>query len=114
MEQEVDVSRPLSVGPHKVPIIWWPLVLVVAGEHALQAHTYALHIVHWRPALLVQQIQTYYAVRVDVRVDWYWVFGIFHKDNLGSFDGVVIAEFELQAVRFVFIEGVVVKDADVH
>lgn len=95
MEKEVDISRSLRVPPHKLLIPRRSLVLVVPREHTLQAHTYALNIVYRAPALLIQKIQAYYAVRVDVRMDGDMMFGVFDEDDFGSFDGVGVAEFEL-------------------
>ena len=68
---EVDVPRSCAVHTHKLIIALGPFPLGVARQHALDAHAHALHILHRRPALCAQEIQTYIAVRVDVRVDGY-------------------------------------------
>jgi hypothetical protein len=73
MKDEVDITRPLGVVPHKVVITLWSLLLGVARKHALQAYAYALDVVDRRPALTVEQVETNDAVRVDVRVPRDWV-----------------------------------------
>jgi hypothetical protein len=47
MKNEVDVSRPLRIVPHKVVISLWPLLLRVAREHALKTDADAFDIVDW-------------------------------------------------------------------
>lgn len=65
---EANVSWPLGVSANKVLVARRPLCLVVAGEHALQAHTHALHIVDGAPALAIKQVEADDSVAVDMRV----------------------------------------------
>lgn len=68
MIQEIDVPRPLPIAPHKLGISRRPLTLGVARQHALYTYANALDIVHGTPALRVEEVETYDAVAVDVRV----------------------------------------------
>lgn len=44
------------------------LCLCIPCKHTLNTYAYALHIMHRTPALIIQQIQTYDAIAVDVRM----------------------------------------------
>jgi len=68
MEDEADIPRPLLVVPYKVLISRWSLLLRIACKHTLQAHTYTLYVMNWRPARTVEQVQANDAVGVNVRV----------------------------------------------
>lgn len=70
VEVEIDIPWSLCVAPYEFFVSRRPLGQRVAGEHALQAHAHALHVMHRTPALPVQQVQTNDAVAVDVRVQW--------------------------------------------
>jgi hypothetical protein len=63
------IPRPLRVQPHKILVPRGPLVLRVARQHALQAHAYALDVLHGRPAGRAEEVETDDAVAVDVGVD---------------------------------------------
>jgi hypothetical protein len=89
VEVEVNVPWPPRVVPYEVLITWRSLIFGVACKHTLQAYAYTLHIVYRTPCLSVEQIETYYAVRVDVRVHRYGMGGVFHEDNFGCFWRVV-------------------------
>jgi hypothetical protein len=82
VEHKVDVPRSLRVVLDKVLVTRRPLLLCVAGEHALQADTHALHIVNRAPALFVEEVETDDAVGVDVRVPWNGMLGVFDEDYL--------------------------------
>lgn len=80
VEHKVDVPRSLRVVLDKVLVARRPLLLCVAGEHALQADTHALHVVNRAPALFVEKVEADNAVGVDVRVPRYGVLGVFDED----------------------------------
>ncbi len=65
---EMNIPRTLQVAPHKLFIPRRTFVLVVARQHALDAHAYALDVLHGAPALIAQQVQTDDAVGVDMGV----------------------------------------------
>ena len=65
---ELNVPRTKSIAPHKFLIPWRTLVLGVACQHALNAHTDALHVLYWTPTLLTKKIETNKAVGIYVRV----------------------------------------------
>jgi hypothetical protein len=87
---KVDVPRPLPVAAHKVLVARRALVLVIAGEHALQAHAHALNVMHGRPALAVEQVEADDAIAVDVRVhgDGRDVGRVGDEPDFGGFCGV--------------------------
>jgi len=115
VEEEVDISRPKLVRLHKDMVARRPLVLVVARQHALQAHADALDIVHGTPALTVQQVEADDAVRVDMRVHGYlWCRGRDSECHFRRFDGIVLAELKLQPVGLVLVQRIIVEDLDVH
>lgn len=66
---KLDVFWPQPVVPDEFSIPRWPLVFGIAGQHALQAHAYALDVLNRTPASGTEQVQTDDAVGVDVRVD---------------------------------------------
>lgn len=65
---KVNISRSSPIIGHEIRISLRTLVLGVPRQHTLQAHADTLNILHGRPALLPQKIQTDDAVGVDVRV----------------------------------------------
>lgn len=67
---EINVPRPPPVRRHKLLIALGSRVDRVPAEHALQAHAYALDVLHGRPALLAEEVEADDAVGVDVRVHW--------------------------------------------
>ena len=44
------------------------------------------------PALLIEQVQANYAVRVDVRMHGNLVFGVFDEYDFGRFNRIALAE----------------------
>lgn len=68
---EVDVPGPQPIALHEFIVARRSLILRVASQHALQAHTNALDVLYGTPALLTKQIEAYDAIRVDVRMYWY-------------------------------------------
>lgn len=69
MKDKINISRPLSVIPHKVLISLRPLLLRVARQHTLETDTHAFDVVDGGPAGAVEQVEADDAVGVDVRVD---------------------------------------------
>ena len=58
-------------------------VLRIPGKHALDTHAYALNALDGTPSVsTAEEVQTDYAVRVDVRVHWD-VFFVFYKVSGG-------------------------------
>lgn len=83
MVVEVDIAGSLAVGPNEVSIARRPLVLRVAGQHALEAHAHALDVLDGAPALRAEQVKTYDAIRVDMGVNGDRPVGQLKKDDLG-------------------------------
>ena len=69
---------------------------------------------HRAPSLRVQQVQTYDAVAVDVRVHGNGAVGRRAEDDLGRLDRVVFGEGEAQAVEVCGRVERVVEHGDVH
>lgn len=84
---KLDVLRPCLVRADKVGVAFGPVVLCVAREHALDAHTYALDILYGAPARGAQEVQADDAVGVDVRVHGYRPVFLLSEDDLGGFCG---------------------------
>ena len=72
---EVNVPRPSSIVRHKLLVALGSLVPAIPRQHALQGHADALHVLDWGPALGAEEIQTDYAVAVDVWVHGDWSVG---------------------------------------
>lgn len=66
MKDEVNISRPCPIGPHKLSVTRRPLRFRVARKHALDAEAHALDVLDRGPASRGQQIQTDNAVGIDV------------------------------------------------
>ena len=66
------------------------------------------------PALLIEQVQANYAVRVDVRMHGNLVFGVLNEDNFGRLDRIILAESQFEAVGLVLVERIVVQDTNVY
>ena len=66
------------------------------------------------PALLIEQVQADYAVRVDVRMHGNLVFGVLDEYNFGGFDRIALAESQFEAVGLVLVERIVVQDTNVY
>lgn len=75
---KINVPRTLPVRFHKLSIPRRPLVLCVSGQHGLQTHAHAFDVLHGRPAGGAEEVETDYAVAVDVGV---------HGDVAGWGDG---------------------------
>lgn len=84
---EVDVSGSLPVTAHELFVAGGPLVLGIAGQHALDAHADTLNVLHWTPSLLAEKIQADDAVGVDVGVHRDWTVGQLHKHDFGRLWG---------------------------
>jgi hypothetical protein len=104
MENEVDVSRPLRVVPYEALVARRSLVLCIAGQHALQTDTHALYVMYRRPPLTVKQIETYNAIRVDVRMHRDRVRIVADEDDFGGFDGIALAEGEFQPIYLSLVQ----------
>jgi hypothetical protein len=83
MKVPVDIPRPTSITPNKCLVPWRSFILRVAGKHALQADAYTFDIVNRRPCSFVKEVETYYAVGVDVRVYWNGMGVVFDEYDLG-------------------------------
>ena len=103
MKYEVDVPWPLGIMPHKSLVAGRSLVLGIARQHGLQADTHTFHIVNRRPSCAVQQVETYDAVGVDVRVHRYRVGFVTDEDDFGSLDGIALGEGELQPICLIVV-----------
>ena len=68
MVKELDVAGSQLVSSYKVLVTGGPLVLVVARQHALDAHADTLDTLDRAPALLAEQVEADDAVGVYVRV----------------------------------------------
>lgn len=84
---ELDVLRSRLVCADEVGVAFGPVVLCIAREHALDAHTYALDILYGTPARGSQEVQADDAVGVDVRVHGYRPVFLLCEDNFGGFCG---------------------------
>jgi hypothetical protein len=84
VKDKVNVPRPRRVVPDEVLVAWWPLLLRVAREHALQTDADALHVVYGTPAGFVEKVEADNAVGVDVWVPRYGVCVVLDEDDFGS------------------------------
>lgn len=82
---ELNIAGALSVSSDKLLITRGPLVLGVAGQHALDAHADALGALDWAPALVAEKVEADDAVGVDVRVDGDRAVGAVLKCDFGRF-----------------------------
>lgn len=132
MVVKLDVSRTKSVASNKLLVPGWALVLGIAGQHALDAHADALHILNWAPTLLTKEIETYEAVRVYVRMhgnrpigeldkcDFRWFcrrtisFISYRHEKTQITYRIACAELELQPVRLIKIKRIGIQHFDVH
>lgn len=81
---KLDVPRPRCVVPYEVLVAWWPLLLRVAREHALETHADALYVVHGAPAGSVEEVEADNAVGVDVWVPRYGMRVVLNEDHFRS------------------------------
>lgn len=95
VKDKVNIPRPRSVVPDKVLVAFWPLLLCVGCEHALQTDANALHIVYGAPTGAVEKVEADDAVGVDVRVPWYWMRVVFDKDYFG---GLLEGQLQVAAI----------------
>lgn len=84
VKDKANISRPLRVVSDEVIVSLRPFLLRVTREHALQADTYALDVVYWRPALSVKEVEADDAVGVDVRVPGYGMGVVLDEDYFGG------------------------------
>lgn len=80
---ECNIPRSLAVTAHKLLVTRWSLVLGVACQHTLNAHTNTLNTLNWAPALRAEKVQAYDAVGVNMRVHWYRSIIQLDKSHLG-------------------------------
>jgi hypothetical protein len=57
MVVKLDVLWSLAVHADEIFVSRRPLVLGIAGKHALQAHADALNVLHWTPSLLAEEVK---------------------------------------------------------
>jgi hypothetical protein len=85
VEHKVEVPSLAGVEMlDEIGIAGRPLLLRVAGQHALQADTNALDVVYGTPALSVEEVEAYDTVGVDVRVVRDRMSVILDEDDFGS------------------------------
>jgi hypothetical protein len=72
---KIDIPRPSPIICHKLLVSFWPLIFRVPRQHALQTHAYTLYVLDGQPPLSAEEVETDYAVRVDVWVHGYWAVG---------------------------------------
>lgn len=65
---ERDISNSTSIEGHKFTIAGWAFVTGISCKHALQTHANAFHCLDRGPSARAQEIETYDAVAVDMRV----------------------------------------------
>ena len=94
---KLDVPRPRCVVPDKVLVAWWPLLLRVAREHALQTDADALHIVYGAPAGSVEKVEADDAVGVDMWVPRYGMCVVLDEDYFGS---LVYSQLRVVTLQF--------------
>jgi hypothetical protein len=139
---ELDILRPKPISADKFLISLGSFVLRVPRQHALQAHADALDILHRRPPLLAEQVETDDPVRVDVRMHRDGSVGKLHEDNFGWLykweaphhqyestrragrlhragqkehtDGIRRAEAELEPVCLVLVERIGIEHLDIQ
>lgn len=111
-----NIPGQAPIMPDENAIALGPLVLGVAGQHALQADADALDVLHGAPALAVEQVEADDAVAVDVRVHGHGPrrVGQRQEHDLGRLDRVVGWEAEAQAEGLRPVQWVAVQHADVH
>ena len=63
-----NIPRSLRVPPTEILVPLGSLVLIVARQHALDAHAYTLDVLHGAPALGAEQVEADDAVGVNVGV----------------------------------------------
>lgn len=83
--EELDVAGSQSVASDKVFVSRRPLVLVVARQHALDAHAHAGDALDGAPALLAEQVEADDAVGVDVGMHGDRAIGLLVEGDLGRF-----------------------------
>lgn len=98
MKDKINISRPLSVIPHKVLISLRPLLLRVARQHTLKTDTHAFDVVDGGPAGAVEQVEADDAVGVDVWVPGYGVGFVAEEDYFGGLWGGGLARSGLGEV----------------
>ena len=116
MKNKIHIPGPESIRPNELIIALGPLGLLITDQHALNTQTRALDILHGTPALTRQQVETDYAVAVDMRMEGDGARGRggADEDDFRCFDRVRCAEGELQAVRVVCVHWMRGGDRDVH
>lgn len=82
---EIDVSWSSSVVGHELLIAFRSLVLGVSGQHALETHAYAFHILYGCPALRAEEIETDDSVGVNMWVHRNWAVFYIYECNFRWF-----------------------------
>jgi hypothetical protein len=82
---ELHVPRAQAVASDELFVPGRALVLCIASEHALDTHADALYVLNRTPTLSTKEIQTYDAIRVDMRMHWDWSIGKLDESDLGRF-----------------------------
>lgn len=96
MKDKVDVPRPRRVVPDEVLVAWWPFLLCVAREHALETDADALYVVYGAPAGFVEKVEAYNAVGVNVWVPRYGMCVVLDEDYFGS---LVYSQLQVSVMR---------------
>ena len=99
MEYKINIPRPLLVVAHEVIVARRTFFGGITREHALQAHTYAFHIVNGGPSRAIEEVEANDAVGVDVRVPGYGVRGCTDEDYFGGL------RYHMALVVFLVVDG---------
>lgn len=81
MKQKLDIPRPGAIGPDKIGVTRRTLGDRVAGEHALDAETDALDVLDGGPGGGGEEVETDYAVGVDMGVDGDGTRGVLEEEE---------------------------------
>ena len=82
---KVNVARPLTVGPNKLGVSRWTLILGIASQHALETHANTLDILYGAPALGPEEVKANNAIGIDVRMYGYRSIGKLLENNFRRF-----------------------------
>lgn len=85
MVVELHVPRAQAVASDELFVTRRTLVLCIASEHTLDTHADALYVLNWTPTLSTKEIQTYDAIRVDMRMHRDWSISKLDESDLGRF-----------------------------
>lgn len=82
---ELHVPRAQAVASDELFVSGRALILCITSEHTLDTHADALYVLYGTPTLSTKQVQTYDAIRVDVRMHGDWSISKLDESDLGWF-----------------------------